>query len=71
MNNDILKGNWNQIKGRVRQHWAKLTDDEVEKTHGNINELRGMIQEKYGLTRDEVNLKLNEFLDLLKIKMDS
>lgn len=34
MNNDILEGNWKQLKGKVRENWGKLTDDDVDQIGG-------------------------------------
>ena len=53
MNNDILKGKWNQLKGSAKQTWAELTDDDLEKVEGNSYELVGLLQEKYGKSKEE------------------
>lgn len=53
MNNDILEGNWKQLKGKVRENWGKLTDDEVDEIGGRKDHFVGKIQEKYGMNRDE------------------
>jgi len=62
MNIDEVKGNWKQLKGRARQAWGDLTDDELEKTKGEREELVGLIQEKYGKTRDAAEREVDEFL---------
>ena len=49
-----LKGNWNQLKGKIKQQHANLTDDDLEYEDGKDDELVGRIQEKLGKTRDEV-----------------
>lgn len=53
MNNDTLEGNWKQLKGKVRENWGKLTDDDVEEIAGRKDNFIGKIQEKYGLKKDE------------------
>lgn len=53
MNKDTAEGNWKQLKGKVREHWGKLTDDEVDEIGGRKENFVGKIQEKYGLKRDE------------------
>jgi uncharacterized protein YjbJ (UPF0337 family) len=53
MNWDRIEGNWKQFKGRARQQWGKLTDDELEQIKGHRDELIGRIQERYGIERDE------------------
>lgn len=54
MNKDILKGDWNQIKGSVKQTWSKLTDDDLTHIEGNLDKLVGKIQERYGQAKDKV-----------------
>ena len=53
MNSDELKGNWKQIKGRIKQKWGKLTDDDLDQIEGNRDVLIGRIQERYGVAREE------------------
>ncbi len=66
MNEDILKGKWNQLKGEVKKEWGKLTDNDLNKVDGEITRLMGVIQEKYGHTADEIKQKVNKFLARLK-----
>lgn len=49
-----LKGNWNQLKGKVKQAYGDLTDDELTYQDGKDDELLGKLQTKTGKTRDEV-----------------
>jgi len=53
MNWDRVEGNWKQFKGKVKQKWGKLTDDQLDVISGNRDELVGKIQESYGLAKDE------------------
>jgi uncharacterized protein YjbJ (UPF0337 family) len=53
MNEDTLKGQWNQLKGAVREQWGKLTNDDVDQIQGRSEQLVGKIQERYGVARDE------------------
>ena len=43
MNKDILEGQWKQIKGKVKQQWGRLTDDELDQMSGRYDELAGLI----------------------------
>jgi uncharacterized protein YjbJ (UPF0337 family) len=63
MNRDILEGQWKQIKGRVKQQWGRLTDDELDLMTGSYEELAGLIQERYGYSREEAVNELDMFLD--------
>jgi uncharacterized protein YjbJ (UPF0337 family) len=62
MNEDILKGKWTQLKGRVREQWAKLTDDDVNTVQGRTQQLVGKIQERYGLARDEAERQVDAWI---------
>ena len=61
MNNDIIEGKWNQVKGEAQAKWGKLTNDDLDQIEGNRTKLAGKIQEAYGKTRDEVEAELKEW----------
>jgi len=61
MNWDIVKGNWKQLKGKAREEWGDLTDNEYEEIAGNKDQLVGKLQEKYGWTRDEADRRANDW----------
>jgi uncharacterized protein YjbJ (UPF0337 family) len=61
MNEDIAKGNWKQIKGRLKSHWGELTEDDLTEAEGNLDYLVGRVQSEYGLAKDEIRAKLREF----------
>lgn len=62
MNTDVLKGKWSQIKGRAHEAWGALTDDELERTKGDREQLVGLIQERYGRAREAAEREVDEFL---------
>jgi uncharacterized protein YjbJ (UPF0337 family) len=61
MNWDRIEGNWNQFKGRVKEQWGKLTDDDVDVIAGRRDQLVGKIQESYGITKDEAEKQVERF----------
>ena len=61
MNWDQIEGKWKQLKGSVRQRWAKLTDDDLELIAGNRDEFAGRLQERYGIAKDEAERQLAEW----------
>jgi uncharacterized protein YjbJ (UPF0337 family) len=63
MNKDIIQGNWKQLKGQVKQQWAKLTDDDLDMVEGQRQELVGRIQERYGLAREQAERDVDNFLN--------
>lgn len=60
MANLKLKGTWNEVKGKAKQSYADLTDDDLLYEEGKEDELLGRLQKKTGKTRDEVVNWLNE-----------
>jgi uncharacterized protein YjbJ (UPF0337 family) len=59
MNWDRIEGNWKQLKGSVREQWAKLTDDHIEAVAGKRDLLVGKIQEMYGITKEETEKQVS------------
>ncbi|MEQ8362715.1 MAG: CsbD family protein [Cyclobacteriaceae bacterium] len=58
MNNLELKGNWNEVKGKLKQKYGELTDDDLSFAEGKEDELIGRIQKKLGKTKDEIKKEL-------------
>jgi uncharacterized protein YjbJ (UPF0337 family) len=56
-----IKGNWNQVKGRLKQKWGQLTDDDLSYEEGREDELIGRIQQRTGQAREEVERAIREF----------
>ena len=56
-----VKGDWNITKGKLKQKWAKLTDDDLQFAEGRQDELIGRIQKRTGETREAVEQVLKEF----------
>jgi uncharacterized protein YjbJ (UPF0337 family) len=62
MNRDILTGKWKQIRGRSKEWWGKLTDDDLDVIDGNRDQLIGKLQERYGYSKDQAAQEVNERL---------
>ena len=60
MNEDIVKGNWKQISGKIKEKWGKLTDDDLKTAEGNRDYLLGKLQEHYGLAKDKAEQSLKD-----------
>lgn len=60
MNKLNIKGNWNEKKGKLKQQFSKLTDDDLLFVKGKEEELIGRIQKRLGKTKDEVRNLLNK-----------
>jgi uncharacterized protein YjbJ (UPF0337 family) len=65
MNEDTLKGQWKQLRGRIQQKWGELTDDEIDQMEGSRTELEGKLQERYGYSKEQARREVNDFIDRL------
>jgi len=61
MNWDRIAGNWKQAKGKVKEQWGKLTDDDLDNVAGKRDQLVGKIQNAYGIGKDEAEKQMNEW----------
>lgn len=61
MNWDRAAGDWKQIKGKVKQKWGKLTDDDLTYVNGQRDQLLGRIQERYGIAKDQAEKQIKEW----------
>ena len=62
MNEDTLKGQWMDLKGRVREQWGKLTDDDLDQIQGKSEQLIGKLQTRYGMARDEAARQVDSWM---------
>ncbi len=61
MNWDRVEGSWKQLKGKVREQWGALTDDDLDRIDGRREQLVGRIQEAYGVTKDDAERRVREW----------
>ena len=62
MNWDRVEGNWKEFKGKAKQQWGKLTDDDLDVIDGRREELEGILQNRYGYARDQVTKEIDSWL---------
>ncbi|QIL79905.1 CsbD family protein [Diaphorobacter sp. HDW4A] len=61
MNEDTIKGNWKQFKGKIKEQWGKLTDDDLDVINGQREQLVGRIQERDGIAQDEAERQVKKW----------
>lgn len=61
MNKDIFKGHWKEFKGKIKEQWGKLTDDEITQLEGKAEGLAGLLQKRYGYTKDRAEKDIEAF----------
>lgn len=62
MNWDRIEGNWKEIKGKAKQEWGKLTDDELDVAAGRREELEGLLQNRYGYAKDKAKTEIDAWI---------
>jgi uncharacterized protein YjbJ (UPF0337 family) len=62
MNQDVLAGKWKQVRGKVKEWWGKLTDDDLDAIDGKRDVLVGKLQERYGHTKDKAEQEIDRRL---------
>jgi uncharacterized protein YjbJ (UPF0337 family) len=67
MNKDILKGKWLESKGRVKEKWGKLTDNDFFEIEGRGEKLLGLLQKRYGYIREKAELEYQDSVELAAI----
>jgi uncharacterized protein YjbJ (UPF0337 family) len=72
MSEEIVRGQWKELRGRIKEWWGKLTDDDVKRIDGSHDKLVGLLQQRYGYAKDraltEVSRRIDEFLAKAKGK---
>ena len=63
INEHQLRGNWLQFKGKVKERWGKLTDDDLDIIEGRQEQLIGKLEQRYGIAKEEAERQFKEFLD--------
>ncbi|ATA20282.1 uncharacterized protein YjbJ (UPF0337 family) [Gibbsiella quercinecans] len=63
MNKDQAGGNWKQFRGKVKEQWGKLTDDDMTVIEGKREQLVGKIQERYGYQKEQAEKEVKSWED--------
>jgi uncharacterized protein YjbJ (UPF0337 family) len=61
MNWDTVKGDWVKFKGKIKEQWGKLMNDELDRIQGRREQLAGAIQKRYGIAKDEAERQVQTF----------
>lgn len=61
MNWDRIEGNWRELKGKAKEQWGKLTDDDVDVIAGKRDQMVGRVQKAYGISRDEADKQVRDW----------
>jgi uncharacterized protein YjbJ (UPF0337 family) len=61
MNKDRFLGKWKEFKGKIKEKWGKLTDDDITQIDGKWDQLSGKLQKKYGWTKEQTEREMNDW----------
>lgn len=62
MNSEMTKGKWIEFRGKLKEKWGELTNDELDKTEGNVEQILGKITTKYGEELESTRASVNSIL---------
>jgi uncharacterized protein YjbJ (UPF0337 family) len=62
-----VEGNWKQIKGKVKDRWRKLTDDDLDDINGSREQLEDKLQERYGYPKDQIRKDVDDWFSSQKL----
>jgi uncharacterized protein YjbJ (UPF0337 family) len=65
MNQQTLKGDWMMLKGKIKEKWGKLTDDDLDVIEGRRDQLAGAITKRYGYAKEQAEQQVRDFSDAL------
>jgi uncharacterized protein YjbJ (UPF0337 family) len=71
MNSNTIQGNWDEIKGKIRAKWGKISEDDVESLKGNLTQLSGKIQSAYGYAKEKAEQEFSDFQQSLAGKANA
>lgn len=69
LNQQALEGNWNQVKGKVREKWGQFTEDDLETLKGHGDQLVGAIQKRTGEARDKIEKFLTQAVEAVRRRL--
>jgi uncharacterized protein YjbJ (UPF0337 family) len=62
-NRDVLTGKWKEIRGKAKQTWGKLTDNDLDRISGRFDELTGLVQQRYGYSKEQAEKEVTHFIE--------
>ena len=69
MKQDILQGQWKQVRGEIKSWWGRLTNDDVDRIGGSIDKLTGALQERYGYSMQEAQREIADFMESIERRL--
>ena len=61
MNKDQFEGQWHELKGKIKEKWSRLTDDEIGQINGKYDQLIGQLQKRYGYHKEKAEEEIRNW----------
>jgi uncharacterized protein YjbJ (UPF0337 family) len=61
MNKDTFEGKWKEVKGKIKEKWGKLTDDDITRINGKYDQFLGALQKRYGYHKEQAEKEFNSW----------
>ena len=61
MNSTTMAGNWKELKGKIKEKWGKLTDDDLKVIEGKQDQLAGILEQRYGYAKEQAQKDAENF----------
>lgn len=61
MNKEQFEGQWKEVKGKIKEKWGKLTDDEITQINGKYDQLVGHLEKKYGYRKEQAEEEIRNW----------
>lgn len=71
LNSDIFQGKFKELTGEIKKKWGELTDDELQRTKGNLESLTGLIQQKYGIAKEKASEEISGLFERYKSNLQT
>lgn len=70
INENVIKGQWKEIKGELQKKWGQLTNDDLDRVQGDVKALEGLMQKKLGFQQEHARTEVNSFFERWSSKRD-
>jgi uncharacterized protein YjbJ (UPF0337 family) len=70
MNQHVLQGKWKQFRGGLKKQWGNLTDDDITRIEGSLDQFVGVLQERYGYTKERAEKEIGQYMSYYHDQMD-
>lgn len=64
MNWETVQGDWTRFRGKIKERWGRLTDDDLDVVQGRREQMVGLLQKRYGIAKEDAERQLEDYLNV-------